>query len=112
MNSIQSLTEYGIEPFTAEEMIKSYENRIGTTNGVYHITDIAYDFDTKGRIVTLKCSGCGKEIQRTMITGRNKWSELIKTCHCQAETKRKLESENSKKIKKAKKRCERANKTS
>lgn len=102
MNTIQSLTEHGIEPYTAEKMIENYKSRIGTMNGMYEITDIEYDFDIRGRIVTLKCSECGKEIHRTMIKGRNKWSELIKNCGCRKEAERKREFKNREKIKKAK----------
>lgn len=103
MNTIQSLTERGIELHTAENMIKSYKRKIGTMNGAYEITDITYDFDVRGKIVTLKCSECGKIIKRTMIKDRNKWSELIKTCECQKENKRLLDFEKSEKIKKEKK---------
>ena len=64
-------------------MLENYNSKINTHNGVYIITDINYDFGTRGRDITLKCTECGRVIHRTMIRGRNKWSELIKTCPCQ-----------------------------
>lgn len=54
-------------------------------NGIYEIIDITYDFDERGRDVTLKCSLCGREIHRMMIRRRNKWSQLIKSCPCEKE---------------------------
>lgn len=85
MNTIQDLMNNGINRVNAERMIDGYKRKIGTTNGIYTIADITYDFSEKGKNVTLKCSLCGNEIHRTMVSGRNKWSELIKTCHCQKE---------------------------
>lgn len=103
MNTFQNLIDKGIEPHTAQDMLDGYSKRIGTMNGVYEITDITYDFNERGKDVTLKCSLCGREIHRIMISGRNKWSELIKSCPCQkarkAEEKRLL----AKKIEKEKK---------
>ncbi len=80
-------------------MLDNYSSKIGTMNGIYEITDITYDFNERGRDVTLKCSLCGREIHRIMISGRNKWSELIKSCPCQkvAEEKRKQEEFEQKK---------------
>ena len=103
MNTIQSLTEHGISISTANRMIDSYKEKIGTMNGIYEITDIAYDFENKGKVVSMKCSECGNEIQRTLIKNRNKWSELIKTCPCQIESRRKIAFEKSEKNKKRKK---------
>lgn len=103
MNTLQNLMDNGIEPYTAQDMLDGYFKRIGTMSGVYEITDITYDFNEKGRDVTLKCSLCGKEIHRMMISGRNKWSELIKSCPCQKELKerqKKTDFEISKKLKK------------
>lgn len=99
MNTLQNLIDNGVEPYTAQEMLDGYSKRIGTMNGVYEITDITYDFNERGRNVTLKCSLCGKEIHRMVIKGRNKWSELIKYCPCQkvAEEKRKKEELEQKK---------------
>ena len=88
MNSLQDLLEHGIGEHTAMSMLQNYKNRIGKMNGVYEIVDINYDFSVKGRDVTLKCSECGKIIHRTMVNGRNKWSELIKSCDCQKERKK------------------------
>lgn len=85
MNTFQNLIDSGIEPHTAQDMLDGYAKRIGTMNGVYEITDITYDFTERGKDVTLKCSLCGREIHRMMISGRNKWSELIKLCPCQKE---------------------------
>lgn len=99
MNSLHDLVQHGIDRHIAENMLKDYQNRIGTMNGIYEIMDINYDFSIKGKDVTLKCSECGKIIHRTMINGRNKWSELIKSCVCQKERKRR-DFENSEKIKK------------
>lgn len=85
MNTFQNLIGNGIEPHTAQDMLDGYIKRIGTMNGVYEITDITYDFTERGKDVTLKCSLCGREIHHMMISGRNKWSELIKSCPCQKE---------------------------
>lgn len=99
MNTLQNLIDNGISEYTANNMLKGYKERIGTMNGIYKIIDINYDFSSKGRDVTLECSKCGKVIHRTMIKGRNKWSELIKRCPCQKEEKiqqEKIEREKSK----------------
>lgn len=83
MNTIKELLDNNIDLHTAEMMLNDYEKRIGTMSGVYKITDINYDFNIRGKIVTLECQECSKVIYRTMISGRNKWSELIKSCECQ-----------------------------
>lgn len=90
MNTLDDLLNNGIELHTATRMLDDYRTKIGAMNGVYEIVDINYDFSVRGKDVTLKCSECGKIIHRTMISGRNKWSELIKCCQCQKE---KLEKE-------------------
>lgn len=104
MNTFEDLIQNGIEPQTAVFMLDSYSRKIGTMNGIYKITDITYDFKEHGRIVTLKCSSCGREIKRTMISGRNKWSELIRTCPCEKEARReaKRKAELQKKFEKKK----------
>ena len=84
-------------------MLDGYTKRIGTMNGIYEITDITYDFTERGKDVTLKCSMCGREIHRMMISGRNKWSELIKSCPCQKIEKAKIEKEEFEKSEKIKK---------
>lgn len=102
MNTLQNLLDNGIDEYTANRMLKEYKSKIGTMNGIYKIIDINYDFTERGKDVTLQCSKCGRIIHRTMIRGRNKWSELIKSCPCQKEEKRKEEQlarENSKRIK-------------
>ena len=91
MNTLQNLIDHGIEINTAIRMLSEYQKRIGTDNGIYYIKDINYDFNQRGRDVTLECTKCGRVIHRMMISGRNKWSELIKTCDCQ-----KIEKENEK----------------
>lgn len=104
MNTLQNLIDNGIEINTAIRMLSEYQKRIGTINGIYKIIDITYDFNERGKDVTLECTNCGKVIHRMMVSGRNKWSELIKTCECQKiekENEKKRISENSKKIKKA-----------
>ena len=98
MNSLQELLDNGIELYTAENMLKDYSNRIDTMNGIYKIIDINYDFSVRGKDVTLQCTECGKIIHRKMISGRNKWSELIKTCECQKEKKKQIEKEEAEKI--------------
>lgn len=103
MNTFQNLIDNGIEPCTAQDMLDGYLKRIGTMNGVYEITDITYDFNERGKDVTLKCSLCGREIHRMMISGRNKWSELIKSCPCQKERKAEEEHLIADKFKKEKK---------
>ena len=100
MNDIKELVSHGISEVTAKSMLDDYKERIGTMSGVYKIVDINYDFDKHGKDVTLQCSGCGKIIHRMMITGRNKWSELIKTCKECDDRKRKADFEKSEKLKK------------
>lgn len=100
MNTIEDLMNHEIDGYTAEKMLADYKSRIGTMNGVYEIIDINYDFNERGKDVTLRCSGCGRVIHRMMITGRNKWSELIKTCKDCEEHKRKDDIEKSEKQKK------------
>ena len=87
MNTFENLIENGIDKHTAVSMLDSYASKIGTMNGVYKITDITYDFKERGRDVELKCTLCGRKIHRIMVKGRNKWSEIIKTCPCQKEKK-------------------------
>lgn len=103
MNTFQNLIDNGIDPHTAQDMLDGYAKRIGTMNGIYEITDITYDFTERGKDVTLKCSLCGREIHRMMISGRNKWSELIKSCPCQKARKAKEEHLLAEKIAKEKK---------
>ena len=93
MNTLEQLLDNGIELNTAVSMLESYSNRIGTRNGIYEVYDISYDFTERGRDITLRCTQCGRKIHRIMISGRNKWSELIKSCPCEKEAKRKAESE-------------------
>lgn len=103
MNTLQNLIDNGIEINTAIRMLSEYQKRINTYNGIYKIIDITYDFNERGKDVTLECTNCGKIIHRMMISGRNKWNEMIKTCECQKierENKKKLIFENSEKIKK------------
>ena len=102
MNTLQDLIDNGIEVNTAIKMLSDYQKRIGNQNGIYKIIDINYDFGARGKDITLECTNCGKIIHRTMISGRNKWSELIKTCECQRvenENEKKRIFENSEKIK-------------
>ena len=100
MNDIKELVSHGIPEVTAVKMLEDYKKRIGAMNGVYKIIDINYDFNECGRDITLQCSGCGKIIHRIMINGRNKWSELIKTCKDCEDRKRKDDLEKSEKQKK------------
>lgn len=93
MNTFQNLIDNGIEPRTAQDMLDGYSKRIGTMNGIYEIIDITYDFTERGKDVMLKCSMCSREIHRIMISGRNKWSELIKSCPCQKIEKTRIEKE-------------------
>lgn len=88
MNTFENLIDNGIDEHTAVSMLESYSSKIGTKNGIYEIIDITYDFQERGRNVALKCTSCGRVIHRLVIQGRNKWSELIKTCQCQKEKKR------------------------
>lgn len=103
MNTFQNLIDNGIEPHTAQDMLDGYAKRIGTMNGIYEITDITYNFSERGKDVTLKCSLCGRQIHRMMISGRNKWSELIKSCPCQKAEKVRIEKEEFEKSEKIKK---------
>ena len=102
MNTFQNLIDHGIEPYTAQEMLNKYSKRIGTMNGVFEVIDITYDFKERGQDVTLKCSLCGREVHKLMISGRNKWRELVKRCTCQTKAhQRMLYSEKVAKEKKA-----------
>lgn len=103
MNTLENLIDNGIDIITAERMLNEYSARIGTMNGIYMIIDIEYDFNVRGKIVTLECSECGKVIHRTMISGRNKWSELIKNCDCHKQKKMENKRAESEKIRKNKK---------
>lgn len=85
MNTLQNLIDNGLHPVNTQRLLDDYPKRIGTMNGVYKITDITYNFTERGKDVTLKCSLCCREIHRMMISGRNKWSELIKSCPCEKE---------------------------
>lgn len=100
MNTLEDLMNHEIDRYTAEKMLDDYRSRVGTMNGVYEIIDINYDFNERGKDVVLRCSGCGKIIHRMMIKGRNKWSELIKTCKDCEDRKRKDDLEKFKKKKK------------
>ena len=66
MNTLQSLIDNGIGEYNAKSMISNYSSKINKMNGVYIITDITYDFNSKGHDVTLKCTECGREIHRIM----------------------------------------------
>lgn len=103
MNTLKELLDNNININVANNMLNDYRNRIGSMNGVYMITDINYDFNIHGRIVTLECQECGKVIHRTMISGRNKWSELIKSCECQKAKREEIKKAESEKISKMKK---------
>lgn len=103
MNTLQNLIDNGIEPHTAQDMLDGYVKRVGTMNGIYEIIDITYNFSERGKDVTLKCSLCGRQIHRMMISGRNKWSELIKSCPCQKAEKARIEKEEFEKSEKIKK---------
>lgn len=93
MNTLENLLDNGMEIYNAEKMLNTYRAKIGTMNGIYQITDITYNFEQRGRDVTLKCSKCGREIHRIIINKKNKWSELIKSCPCEKEVKQKAKAE-------------------
>lgn len=103
MNTLDNLLDNGIEHHTAIRMLDNYSKKINTMNGIYKIIDINYDFNVRGKDITLQCSECGKTINRLMINGRNKWSELIKNCSCQTEKRRLQRQINLKKSQKIKK---------
>lgn len=100
MNSIEELVSYGIRKENVSRMIESYQKLVGTVNGDYEIIDISYNPIAKARMVKLRCTTCGDEIQREIVKGRNKWSELIKTCSKCREKRRNAELEKNEKIKK------------
>lgn len=101
MNTLENLVHNGIDVNTAQNMLENYSSKIGTVNGVYEIIDITYDFEQHGRDVALRCTKCRRIIHRMMISGRNKWSELIKSCPCEKEERRRAEAEKIEKNKKA-----------
>lgn len=83
MNTIEELvSNYNIELDTAETMLQGYMKRIGTMNGIMRIEDITYIGDGT-KEVRLVCSNCGTEYRPQMKGGRNKWSELRRSCDCQ-----------------------------
>lgn len=100
MNTLQEILNHGIDEVNAQNMINDYSSKIGTMNGIYEIMDITYDFEDKARVVTLKCSGCGRIIVRSVVRDKNKWCELIKTCPCQKNKKEKQIFKKNPKIKK------------
>lgn len=103
MNTFEELIANGINAQTAKEMLNSYRKKIGTMNGIYEITDITYDPNIRGKVVELTCTECGEKIYRTVISGKNKWSELIKSCTCQKKRKLNQQKEEAEKISKNKK---------
>lgn len=83
MNSYEELITSGLTDYIANEIIRDSKQRIGKLNGVYEIIDVTYLPKIKGKNVVLKCTKCGNVIERTLIYGKNKWCELIKTCECE-----------------------------
>ena len=107
MNTIEELTtKYGLDIHTAQRMIDGYKKRIGSMNGIHRVEDIEYVGDGTKR-VSLKCSLCGREYVRDMRSGRNKWSELMRTCECEVERERQERKERAEiqKSEKEKARC-------
>ena len=43
MNSLNELVSHGINAVNANQMLKNYQDRIGTINGIYKILDIEYE---------------------------------------------------------------------
>lgn len=84
MNDISELMSYGITEGTAKKMIAEFSKHIGQVNGDYTITDVTY-IGNRARKVKEICNYCHTEIEREMIPGRNKWSELQRTCDCRKE---------------------------
>lgn len=92
MNTIEQLMrDYELNRDTAARMIEGYSEKIGTLNGILEITDITY-IGGGSKTVDLRCTNCNTEYRRIMTSGKNKWSELLKTCPCQKEI-RKAEKE-------------------
>lgn len=102
MNTIEELkSRYGISIETAQSMLDEYTKCIGKTNGVMKIKDITY-IGNSTREVTLECNLCGRIYKPMMKAGRNKWSELRRSCDCQKETER-IKREQQKEQEKAEK---------
>lgn len=100
MNSVKELVSYGIDEKTANNMIANFQSKVGTISGDYEIVDITFFPGTRIRKVALRCTKCGETIYRDMICGRNKWSELIKTCKKCKVAEKNNAAEKSRKIKK------------
>lgn len=83
MNNYDELIEYGYTEYTAKAIITDNSKRIGTLNGVYEVIDVTFIPETKEKKVVLKCTKCGKIIERVLVHSKNKWCELIKTCECE-----------------------------
>ena len=87
MQSIEDIISITGDVAVAEQIYATNQKHLGKVSGTYVVVDIEYLGD-KERDVTLRCIECGREIHSIHRTGRNKWSELPKTCVCSAERKR------------------------
>lgn len=47
MNTVKELIENGLSQYNANMIIEECNKRVGTTNGVYLIKDVTYDFESK-----------------------------------------------------------------
>lgn len=83
MNTIQSLTTAGLSYSSACSMLAAYRERIGYRVGIYEVTDIEYDPVTKIKHITLRCTGCGREVHKKIRQNGTKWSDLGKHCSCE-----------------------------
>lgn len=103
MNTVQELIDNGIciEPYTAENMIRVYQSKIGLIFGVNKVIDVNYLYHDGIKDVTLKCTNCGN-ISHSTIKG-SKWYKIRKKCPCQKEMKKQRELELSEKFQKEKK---------
>lgn len=96
MNTLEELVSiYNIHESNAKMMLNNYSKRIGQVNGDYTITDITYK-GFERREVEITCNKCDKVVVKSLVNGKNKWSELAKKCDCGNAV-----FKNSEKIKKA-----------
>lgn len=85
MNTYAELVlEYGMNDYNAQKTLAVCNERIGTQNGDYVITDVTY-IGNGTKDVEEKCVHCGNVIHRKMVNRKNKWSELQRVCDCQRE---------------------------
>ena len=83
MNTREDLIALGLGDLALSKIIESQQKHIGELHGVNRITDITYLGVGEGSVIELTCTECGNVRTKNYVSGRNRWSELAKTCSCQ-----------------------------